>query len=150
MEREAAKARKIDKNLALATKTIKELRSTIANQEKEINILKATIEDNNVTIRGQKKTIDDQYSTILSQKQELAKIVEKQTELIFKTGIELETIADEGDFSISGRRNKRTVKEYRISIYQKAIESYRMAASQGYAGAQERIKNIETKIAALK
>ena len=60
-----------------------------------------------------------------------------------------EDIADNGDFKVTGRKNKTSVNEYRKSIYVRAIEYYKTALSEGHNLAQERLEGAQAKILAL-
>lgn len=150
LEKEAARARKLDKKLAVATKTIKELRETIAIQEDRIAELNAAIAKKDVTIKNQQADITTKESKIASQQQEIQQNVAKQLEMIYNAGAKLEEIADNGDFKVTGRKNKTTVNDYRKSIYETAATYYEMAVTQGNAAAQANLDSIKAKIANLK
>lgn len=157
LEAQARKAREIDKNYAIAVSTIKNLQTTIANQEAEISLLKETINAQEATIQTQKDTIriqrqdlDKQYELISQQRSQLEETVRKQVNLLYQAGLTFEEIADEGDFSVSGRRNKINVKEYRIQIYEKAKAFYMSAAEQGHSEANGRIASVDEKIEQMK
>jgi len=156
LEQEADRVRKLDKNLAVAASTIKELRQTVANQEKEIDVLKKTIAEREETIKTQESTIteqsstiSEQYQTILDQKNELAKTVAQQTSMLFQAGVKLAAIADNGDFKISGKKNKSSIIEYRKSIYKEAIFFYEKAASQGLAAAKDSVASVTARMESL-
>lgn len=149
LENEAKRARKLDKNLAIAASTIKELKQTIANQEIELNILKNTIEDQKVTIKDQADTIAGQSNTIAKQKKELEKTLHKQTEMLYEAGLEFEEIADNGDFKINGQRNKQNIKDYRAAIYEKALTFLTLAAEYGHPLAAEEVEQVKAKREAL-
>lgn len=149
LEKEAARARKLDKKLAVATKTIKELRATIAIQEDRIAELNASIAKKDATIKNQQDAIISKDGKIASQQEELQSTLAKQLEMIYTAGQKLEEIADNGDFKISGRKNKNTVTDYRKSIYETAAAYYEMAVSQGKASAQANLDSIKAKMANL-
>lgn len=149
LEKQAARARKYNKDLAIATTTIRELKETVNNQEKEITLLRKTLTERENTIHSQKEVISTQRDTILrqnasllAQKEELAKTVKQQTELIYNAGIMFGLIADEGDFKISGRKNRDNVKAYRRRIYEEAVGLYKMAASQGHEASRDSIISV--------
>lgn len=149
LEKQAAKVRKLNKSLALANSTIEKLRVTVENQEREILSLKKTIAEKDNTIEGQQQTISNQSSTIARQEIEIFETVTKQTDMIFKAGSEFEAIADEGAFKITGKKNKMSVNDYRISLYEKALDYYKMASEMKHPGAVSKIAVIEQKIKAL-
>lgn len=146
LERDSENARRLNKDLAVSAKTIKELRETVGNQEKEIIRLKKSLAESLETIRNQSSTIKTQNDTIsvqtkrlLTQKEELARTVARQTEMLFLAGKEIGRIAGEGDFKITGKRNKENVREYRKSIYRQALEFYQAAADEGHQAARDSI-----------
>jgi len=156
LEAEANRARKLNKSLAVATRTIKELRETVSAQEIRIAELSAavkakdeTIKKQNTTISSQNETISSQTETIAFQEAELRKTLARQVEMIYQAGMALEDIADNGDFKITGRKDKNALKEYRKAIYGKAATYYETAISQGCRDAQEALDNLMTKITAL-
>lgn len=156
MEQDAQRARKVDKDLAIAVSTIKTLRTTISNQEKEIELLKQTVTEQNNTIETQKDSIRiqndnlrKQNDLINSQRDQLKETVKRQTQLLFEAGLELENIADEGDFSIKGKKNRTSISEYRKIIYNKAIMFYQAASNQGHPDAASRIVGAQEKMALI-
>ena len=149
LEKEAARARKLDKKLAIATETINELRETISIQESRIAELNEKISSQDATILAQKNTISAKDSKIASQADELRITIALQVEMIYQAGVALEDIADNGDFKITGRKNKTSVKEYRKSIYNRAVEYYKTALSEGHEMAQSRLDGVREKIEAL-
>lgn len=149
LEKEAARSRKIDKNYALASSTIKELRETIINKEREIQFLETKISEHEVIINNQKDTIEQQYSEILHQKEELKKTVELQTKSLFQAGLKFAEIADEGDFKIHGRRNKQSVAGYRKSIYNEAIKYLEESKAQGHKSAADSIFAIKKRMESI-
>jgi len=156
LEQEAERVRKLNKDLAVAASTIKELRQTVANQEKEIDVLKQTIADREATIKTQEttiseqsSTISDQYQTILEQKNELARTVAQQTSMLFQAGVKFADIADNGDFKISGKKNKASIIEYRRSIYKEAIFFYEKAAAQGLTAAKDSVAAVKSRMESL-
>jgi len=156
LEKEAQRARKLNKDLAIATSTIKTLRQTIANQEQEIDRLKKVVSEQSDTIETQKDTILNQQENlkkqnalILSQKNQLDEIVKRQTRLLFEAGAEFESLADEGSFTIKGKKDRASVAEYRKSIYEKSITFYREALRQGHPDAEAKIAGVQEKIALL-
>lgn len=150
LEKEAARARKLDKKLAVATKTIKELRATIQIQEDRIAELNASIAKKDATIKTQQDAITTKDGKIASQQEEIQLNVAKQKEMIYNAGVKLEEIADNGDFKITGRKNKNTLTDYRKSIYETAATYYEMAVAQGNAAAQAKLDSIKAKMANLK
>ena len=156
LEREAQQARKLNKDLAIATSTIKTLRQTIANQEQEIEQLKkvvgeqsATIETQKDTILNQQENLKKQNDLILSQKNQLDEIVRRQTRLLYEAGLEFESLADGGDFTIKGKKDRASVTDYRKGIYEKSITFYREALRQGHPDAEARIAGVQEKISLL-
>lgn len=156
LEQEASKARKLDKSLAVATTTIKQLRQTVSIQEEKIaqlsDIIKtkdATIQIQGTTISSQSEKIQSQSATIATRESQLRETLDRQVEMLYQAGVALEDIADNGDFKISGRRDKLAVKQYRKSIYESAASYYEMALTQGNADAQESLDALKAKIAAL-
>ena len=158
LEKEAARARKLDKDLAVSAQTIKNLRKTIESQQQEIRTLRQTVADREATIRTQesviavqKDTISQQYETIVRQKEELKKTVAGQTEMIFQAGYAFEQLGDDGDraLNVSGRKDKNMVKEYKKAIYSKAEQFYQQAARENHAGAAGRSEVVKYKIASL-
>lgn len=149
LEKEANQARKANKELALAVSTIKELRTTVANQEKQITNLKAEIAAREQTIKTQKDTITQQGSLIAAQERALRNAVKDLAEQLYQAGTELEELADSGLLNVSGRRDKLNVSGYRKQIYGKALASYRKAAAQGHEGAKGRIATVEEKLSGL-
>lgn len=149
LEKEANRARKLDKKLAIATETINELKETISIQESRIAELNEKISSQDATILAQKNTISAKDSEIASQADELRKTIALQVEMIYQAGVAFEDIADNGDFKVTGRKNKTSVNEYRKSIYVRAIEYYKTALSEGHNLAQERLEGAQAKILAL-
>jgi len=156
LEKEADRARKLDKKLAIANKTIKELRETLDIQEARIAELTqavskrdATIKTQQGTISSQNEQISSQSAKIASQEAELRQTLEQQVEMLYQAGVSFEDIADNGDFKLTGRKNKTNLKEYRKSIYETAAEYYQMAADQGHANAGTALEVLLTKIATL-
>lgn len=157
LEAEASRAKRQRKELAVATSTIKELRETVYMQEQQISSLKKAILEKDTTIRIQKDTISNQsskiskqYSTILKQKEDLAAKVEEMTEQLYQAGLDFEGIADNGDFTISGKRNKTNVKDYRKSIYFMAATYFEKASELGHKDASAHLEAVQTKMAGIK
>lgn len=149
LERDATRVRKLSKDLAIAQSTINDLRKTIDIQQGQINNLKEVVASQEATISSQKDTIQGQYSTILAQKKQLAKTVAEQVDMLYSAGQEFEAIADDGDFTIKGKKNKNAVIDYRLHIYEEASTFYNMALRQGHQEAAARISEVESKMAAL-
>lgn len=158
LEKEAERARQLDKDMAISVKTIKKLRATVANQQKEIDRLVAVISDKDATIGTQnavisvqKDTISGQMQTILRQKDELKRSLDRQTEMIYQAGLEFERLGNEADqmLTVSGRKDKEMVRSYKKAIYEKASEFYNQAANMNHAGAKGRIEVIDYKIASI-
>lgn len=158
LEKEAERARNLDKDMALSVQTIRRLRSTVANQKKEIENLRniisdkdATINRQNTVIAVQKDTISEQIQTILRQKTELKHSLDQQTEMVFKAGCEFERLGDESDvaLSVSGRKDKEKVRQYKKAIYEKANQFFQQAASKDHAEAKGRCEVIAYKIYSL-
>ena len=157
LEKDSERMRKLDRSLAVSAKTIADLRETVANQEKEIARLQKQNQDHVATIRSQNTTISVQKDSILAQvnqlqkqKEELALSVRKQTELIYQAGVLLTEIADDGDFRVSGKRNKDAVRQYRLRIYEDAINMYSNAAKEGHQAARDSVIAMKGKIRSLK
>lgn len=153
LEKEADKIRELDKNLAVSRQTIAQLRETVSSQEKQIKSLREqvasqgrTIETQKSTIAQQKDTIGVQNKKLRQQKEQLEKTVWKQVELIYDAGNEFCRIADEGDFKITGRKNKQNVKDYRRLIYEEALGLYEVAAQEGHKAAKDSVKTTKDKI----
>ena len=156
LESEANRARKLDKNMAIAQNTINELRETVTIQESRIAELTQVIAGKDATISEQQSTISEQdsriasqESRIASQQEELKRTVARQVEMLYEAGEALEDIADNGDFKVTGRKNKISIKSYRQTIYENAAACYESALAQGHSQAQFRIAGIKAKIAAL-
>lgn len=158
LEREAERARKLDKDMALSVQTIKRLRTTVANQQKEIDNLRSVISDRDATISRQKTviavqkdTISEQLQTILRQKAELQRSLDRQTEMVYQAGCEFERLGDEGDqtLNVSGRKDKEMVRTYKKAIYEKACQFFQQAANMDHAGAKGRYEVISYKISSL-
>lgn len=158
LEQEANRARKLDKDMALSSQTIRRLRATVANQQEEIDRLRAAIADRDATISRQntviavqKDTISEQLQTILRQKAELNDALVRQTEMVYQAGCEFERLGDEGEqtLAVSGRKDKEMVRSYKKAIYEKAAQFFRQAAGMNHAGAQGRCEVINYKIQSL-
>ena len=163
LEKESEKARKINRSYAVAQRTITELRETVRNLEIEISSLKAQLAKSNETISSQDRTIRQQdnriskqsdtislqLEKITRQKDELERIVNLQTELLYSAGIQMSKIADEGDFKISGRKNKHSVNQYRISIYSESFRFYSEAAHRGHLASIDSMTVVRAKIQRL-
>jgi len=157
LEQEANRARQLNKSLAVATRTIKELRETVSAQESKIAELTEELKSKDSTIKMQKSTIavqsqkiSSQTETIVSQEAAIKKTTADQIEMIYQAGCALEDIADNGDFKVTGRRDRNSVKEYRKSIYGKAATYYETAIAQGHELAQKKLENLNKKIAELR
>lgn len=155
LEAQAAKVRSLDKQLAISVATIKELRSTVDTQQQEIVSLKKAIEEKDAaiqqkdeTIVKQGNTITEQSATIQSKESELKKVLDKQTEMLFQAGRELEALGDVAEevLSVSGKKNKTKVGSFKKSIYEKALVYYNEAAAQNHEGAIEQIFSLKQKI----
>jgi len=158
LEKEAERARKLDKDMALSVQTIKKLRTTVANQQKEIDNLRSMVSDRDATISRQssviavqKDTISEQLQTILRQKAELKRSLDRQTEMVYQAGCEFERLGDEGDqaLNVSGRKDKEMVRTYKKAIYEKASQFFQQAANMDHAGAKGRCEVISYKISSL-
>lgn len=158
LEKEADRARKLDKKLAISAKTIVQLKETVTNQENEITRLRQSLQDKEKTIKEQGNVIANQVDTIhgqsqkiLSQQEDLQKLFDSQVQMLFQAGQEFEKLADEGDtaLDVGGRKDKNRVKEYKKSIYAKAIHFYLEAAGQGHNAANERVEAVRNKMMAL-
>lgn len=158
LEQEANRARKLDKDMALSSQTIRRLRTTVANQQEEINRLRAAIADRDATISRQntviavqKDTISEQLQTILRQKAELNDALVRQTEMVYQAGCEFERLGDEGEqtLAVSGRKDKEMVRAYKKAIYEKASQFYHTAANMDHSAAKGRCEVISYKIASL-
>jgi len=156
LEEEANRARKLDKSLAVATSTIKELRATVSAQEDKIAEMAEAIKSKDATIKIQSSTISVQNDKISTQKETIAaqdaqlkKTLADQVEMIYQAGAALEDIADNGDFKVVGRKDKTAIKEYRKTIYAKAQSYYEAALAQGHQQAQQSLDGLKAKIAAL-
>lgn len=150
-EVEAAKASK--NQVAISAKTISQLRATLDLKEKEIYQLQlkirekeSLIREKEETISVQKDTISRQMKELQAQKKELQRQVQAQIELLYRAGNRFLEIADEGDFKVTGRRNKMNVKQYRISIYGEALDLFEAAAEQGHAAARDSVVSTRRKI----
>ena len=149
LEKEAARVRSLDKELAVSKTTIKMLRETIDMQQDEIERLRSELLASRETIKYQEDRIADQGDTIKNQldrlsvqKKRLSETVEKQTDMLFDAGNELASIADEGNFRITGNRNRTSVRQYRQMIYKKSLEYYQMAALGGHRSANDSIMSV--------
>lgn len=158
LEKEAERARKLDKDMALSAQTIKKLRTTVANQQKEIDNLRTAISDRDATISRQstviavqKDTISEQLQTILRQKAELKRSLDQQTEMVYQAGCDFERLGDEGDqtLNVTGRKDKEMVRAYKKAIYEKASQFYHTAADMEHSAAKGRCEVISYKIASL-
>lgn len=158
LEKEAERARKLDKDMALSVQTIRKLRATVANQQKEIDNLKVVITDKDATISRQstviavqKDTISEQLQTILRQKAELRHSLDEQTEMVFQAGCDFERLGDEGEqtLNVTGKKDKEMVRAYKKAIYEKARQFYNTAANMNHAGAKGRSEVISYKISSL-
>lgn len=158
LEKEAGRARQLDKEMALSVQTIKKLRITVANQQKEIDNLRVAISDRDATISKQnnfiavqKDTISEQLQTILRQKAELKRSLDQQTEMVYKAGCDFERLGDEGDqtLKVRGRKDKEMVRAYKKAIYEKASQFYHIAADMEHLAAKGRCEVISYKIASL-
>lgn len=158
LEKEAERARILDKDMALSVQTIKKLRATVSNQQKEMDNLRTAISDRDMTINKQssviavqKDTISYQLQTILRQKTELNSSLAKQTEMIYQAGCEFERLGDEGEqtLNVSGRKDKEMVRTYKKTIYNKAAQLFQQAAILEYPGAQGKYEVISYKISTL-
>ena len=144
LEGEAAKVRSLDRKLAVSSSTIKMLRETIGLQQDEIDRLKTELLNSKETIRAQQNTIAVQGDTIRNQmeilseqRKKLTQTVQEQTLMLFDAGRALADIADEGNFKITGNRNRLSVRQYRQTIYNKAIDYYQMASLGGHPDARD-------------
>lgn len=158
LEKEAERARKLDKDMALSVQTIKKLRTTVANQQKEIDNLRSAISDRDATISRQnaviavqKDTISEQLQRILRQKAELKRSLDQQTEMVYQAGCEFERLGDEGDqtLNVTGRKDKEMVRAYKKAIYEKASQFYHTAADMEHSAAKGRCEVISYKISSL-
>lgn len=158
LEKEAARARKLDQKLAISAKTIKQLKETVTAQQNEIARLQGLVADREKTIAhqghvisGQKDTISSQSQTISEQQAALEQTLKEQVEMLYHAGLEFEKLADDGAtaLDVNGRRDKGKVKEYKKAIYGKALFFYQEAAAQHHASANERIEAVKEKIRTL-
>lgn len=159
LEKEAARARKLDQKLAVSAKTIKQLKETVTAQQNEIARLQGLVADREKTIAhqghvisGQKDTISSQSQTITQQQATLEQTLKEQVEMLYHAGLEFEKLADDGAtaLDVNGRRDKGKVKEYKKTIYGKALFFYQEAAAQHHESAPERINAVKEKMKALK
>lgn len=155
LEKDAERARKLDRNLAIATKTIATLRQTVETQQGEIDRLRSTLQEQEATIEAQEGVISEQKdtislreSTIELQNQKLERTLRHQTELLFVAGQEFELLADQADsqLDVFGRKDKNKVKEFKKSLYSKAAEYYGAALEQGHEQAAQCLKLVTGKM----
>lgn len=146
LEKEANRARKLDKSLAVATRTIKELRETVTVQELKIAELAEELKSKESTIKTQASTITSQSEKINAQTETIAAQAAEQIEMIYQAGRDLEDIADNGNFKVTGKKDKNAVKEYRGAIYEKAAAYYESAAAQGHQSAKAALDHLKSKI----
>ena len=158
LEREAERARKLDKDMAISAKTIQTLRATIAAKELEIATLRQSVAERDETIRTQgnviavqKDSITQQYRTILRQQKKLRQTVANQTQMLFEAGRSFEQLADDGEtaLNVSGRKDKEMVREYKRAIYTKAEQFYEQASREHHAEAANRYEIVKCKLASL-
>lgn len=159
LEKEAERARKLDRKLAISAKTIKELKETLAIQQLEIDTLKENLAKSEETIKDQKDIISkqsnkiaDQQNTISSQAADIKALLGKQTDMLFQAAEDFEKLADDDEqiLKVWGRSNKNKVIEYKKLMYGKAVTLYKQAEESGKSEAAERISSIAEKISALK
>lgn len=157
LEKEVEAGKKKSKSdLAVSAKTIQQLRATLDLKEKEIINLQKQIQEKDQTIQKQDETISVQKDTISrqmqqlqAQKKELQRQVQAQIDLLYKAGNRFSEIADEGDFKVTGRKNKMNVKQYRKAIYEEALDLYEAAAAQGHKAALDSVVSTKFKIREL-
>ena len=156
LEKEVKKSKKLSSDYAVSTNTIAKLREALDAKEKEILRLQKqlkekdeTIQQRDETISVQKDTISRQMQQLQAQKKELQRQVQAQIDLLYKAGNRFSEIADEGDFKVTGRKNKMNVKQYRKAIYEEALDLYEAAAAQGHKAAQDSVVATKFKIREL-
>jgi len=158
LEREAERARKLDDEMTLSLKTIRQLRTTVSNQQKDIDRLRAAISDKDATIRTQstcisvqKDTISEQMHTILNQKNELKRALDCQTEMVYQAGCVFERLGDDAEqaLNVTGKKDREMVRRYKKSIYENASQYYHTAASMNHSGAKGRCEVITYKLTTL-
>lgn len=158
LEKEADRARKLDKKLAVSAKTIKQLKETVTAQQDEISRLQRTLEEKEKTIARQGSVIAEQKDsisvrnqTISSQQKAIEKTLEQQTEMLYRAGLEFEKLADDGAaaLDVNGHRDRNKVREYKKTIYAKSIIFYQEASSQNHPLADGRIDIVMEKMKAL-
>lgn len=156
LEKEAEKTRRLSGKLAVAQNTISELRQTVSILEERVDGLrseleksKATIAAQGRTITGQRDSINKQLRDISRQKSENTQLRNDYAQLFYDAGKKISTIADEGDFKITGRRNRESVANYRRSMYEDALQFYLEAASKRLPGAVDSVISMRVKITAL-
>ena len=67
---------------------------------------------------------------------------------MFDAGYEFERLADDEDniLNLNGRKNKMNARAFKLSIYNRALFLYEMAASEGHLLADRRIDIVAGKI----
>ena len=153
LEKEAAKTRRLSGELAIAQKTITQLRDLVGSLDKEIARLKGelavskeTIAAQGKTINGQQDSIQRQMRDITKQRNENSRLRSDYAQLFYDAGKKISTIADEGNFKITGRRNRESVANYRRSMYEDALQFYLEAASKSLPGAVDSVISMRVKI----
>lgn len=153
LEEELEKSKAKNAELSVSAGAIAKLRQALNAKEKEIIRLQMEIKEKDRTIKQREETISVQKDTILRQMNELLKkekelrrLVDGQIELLYKAGIRFSEIADEGDFKVTGRKNKLNVRQYRAEIYREAYDLYEAAARQGHQAARDSMAVTKTKI----
>ena len=149
LEKEAAVNNSSNKTLK---ENVKQLMALTEKQEQEISTLKDEILQRDQTISSQKDTIARRDRTISSQKdvieqqnEQLQQTVARQAVLIFQAAVDLEELGDQAP-EVKWKKNKEKVEHLQETIYQKALEYYKQAESQGYTPASARIPALEEKI----
>ena len=158
LERQAAKVRAVDKDLAISKEAIYGLKRTLEAQRNEIDNLRGMIAEKDATIRSQQSviytqrdTISSQNSTIVRQRDELKTALWNQTETLYKAARDYEALADNDQIvtEVKGRKDKAAVNAFRREIYGKALDLYRAAARQNHTEALDRMADVSLKMGQL-
>lgn len=145
-------------------KMVRELRKMIVDKEKEIANLKQLIKDKDKQIKEQQQTIEKQHNTIATQKKEssqqattilmqefqLQELVNKQAVLLRDAGREFESLANDVPDHIVGKKNKQKIDDWRISMYETALDYFYEAQSSGILNTKSDITRVRGKIYQLK
>ena len=145
-------------------KMVRELRKMIVDKENEIANLKQLIKDKDKQIKEQQQTIEKQHNTIATQKKEssqqattilmqefqLQELVNKQAVLLRDAGREFESLANDVPDHIVGKKNKQKIDDWRISMYETALDYFYEAQSSGILNTKSDITRVRGKIYQLK